>query len=60
MTTLQLTWELTPVGAGWDVEPDTVVWVNVAKVEASFVVGDQWVGPGVADQADTTPSGDIS
>ena len=60
MTTLQLTGELTPVGAGWDVEPDTVVWVNVAKVEASFVVGDQWVGPGVADQADTTPSGDIS
>ena len=44
MTTLQLIWELTPVGGGWDVEQDAVVWVNVAKIEASFAAGNQWVG----------------
>ncbi len=43
--TTPLTWALTPVGEGRDVEPDAVVRVSVATIEASFVVGDQWVGP---------------
>lgn len=45
MTAIQVTWELTPSGEGWDVEPDAIVWVSVAKIEASFATGDQWIGP---------------
>jgi hypothetical protein len=29
-------------------EPDAVLWASVAAIEASFSVGDQWVGPGGA------------
>jgi len=29
-------WTLQPIGKGWDVEPDAVVWVDVALIEASF------------------------
>jgi hypothetical protein len=45
MTILQPTWELMPVGEGWDIEPDAIVWVSVAKIDSSFAAGDQWVGP---------------
>lgn len=46
MTRMIVKWTLTPMGDGWDIEPDAVVWVSVASVEKSFSLGDQWVGPG--------------
>lgn len=40
-------WTLQPIGDGWkDVEPDEVVWVDIARLEAAFRAGDQYVGPG--------------
>lgn len=29
-------WIPTPIGDGWDIEPDPIVWLDVAKVEASI------------------------
>ena len=31
-----INWIPTPIGAGWDIDPDPVVWLDVARVEASF------------------------
>lgn len=47
-----ISWIPTPIGHGWDVEPDTIVWLDVASVEASFkkqlshYVGAEGVGAG--------------
>jgi hypothetical protein len=41
-----VSWAPTPIGEGWDVEPDAIVWVSIPKLEQSFADGDQYVGPG--------------
>ncbi len=41
-------WEVQPFGDGWeDLEPEPVVWLDIAKVEASFACSsDHYVGKG--------------
>lgn len=41
-------WEVQPFGDGWeDLELEPVVWLDIAKVEASFArTGDHYVGKG--------------
>jgi hypothetical protein len=54
MINLLITWVQTPMGDGWEVEPDVVVWVSVSKIEASFAAGDQWIGPGGSGRGQET------
>lgn len=41
-------WEIQPFGDGWEnLEPEPVVWLNIAKVEASFArASEHYVGNG--------------
>ncbi len=40
-------WREIPFAEGWeDVEPDVVVWVDVAAFDAAWRDTDQWIGPG--------------
>jgi hypothetical protein len=42
-----ISWIPTPIGEGWDTDPDPVVWLNVARMEASFQKNaDHYVGIG--------------
>lgn len=46
---LLINWIATPRGQGWEVEPDAVVWLDVASVEASFSAdSNRYVGKGGA------------
>lgn len=41
-------WVFVPLGSGWEnVEPDDIVWLDIAAVEKSFLVDrNEYVGPG--------------
>lgn len=41
-----LTWRETPLGDGWDLAPDAVVWIDVALFDALWARTDQYVSPG--------------
>lgn len=42
-----VTWIPTPIGSGWEVEPDPVIWLDVGKMETAFRRNaEQYVGKG--------------
>lgn len=42
---IPIKWTPTPIGEGWDIEPDPVIWLDVSKMEAGFQRNkEQYVG----------------
>jgi hypothetical protein len=41
-----IVWMQQPLGEGWDVEPDPVLWISVAALDAAWRGCEDYIGPG--------------
>lgn len=42
---LNIVWMQQPIGEGWNVEPDPVVWISVVALDAAWRGCEDYIGP---------------
>ncbi len=43
---LNIEWRQRLIGEGWNIEPDSMVWVSVAALDAAWRGCEGYIGPG--------------